>query len=179
MPPERFDAYESDQLAPLFQTDQGFQSVDEFWNSREGSILCRPGTRGRGPAHDLGRFYEALLRWRSAPHHESGFLITPRTARNITSRQRVGMNDKTFQHVLDWGLGFLIDSKHHGHSAPYGYGPLCSEGTFGHSGAQSSCAFADPAHDLVVVWICNGLPGELRHQERARAINQAVYQDIT
>ena len=63
--------------------------------------------------------------------------------------------------------------------SPYGYGPLCSEGTFGHSGAQSSCAFADPAHDLVVVWICNGLPGELRHQERARAINQAVYQDIT
>jgi CubicO group peptidase (beta-lactamase class C family) len=97
----------------------------------------------------------------------------------MTSRQRAGVFDDTFQHVLDWGFGFCINSNRHGReTVPYGYGRFCSEETFGHSGAQSSCAFADPAHNLVVAWAFNGMPGERRHQLRARDLNSAIYQDL-
>jgi len=59
---------------------------------------------------------------------------------------------------------------------PYGYGRFASDATFGHSGAQSSCAFADPEHELVVAWVTNGTPGERPHQKRHREINHAVYE---
>ena len=59
-----------------------------------------------------------------------------------------------------------------------GYGGYASDEAFGHSGAQSSCAFADPARKLVVAWSCNGLPGERLHQRRAREINSAIYDDV-
>lgn len=89
------------------------------------------------------------------------------------------MFDHTFKHVMDWGLGFILDSKQYGSdTVPYGYGDHASPRTFGHSGAQSACAFADPEHDLAVAWLCNGLPGEARHQLRQRAINNAIYEDL-
>ena len=85
----------------------------------------------------------------------------------------------TFLHKLDFGPRFIINSSRYGiETVPYNYGRHASENTFGHSGAQSSCAFADPANGLVVAWICNGLPGERRHQERAREINSAIYKDL-
>jgi CubicO group peptidase (beta-lactamase class C family) len=97
----------------------------------------------------------------------------------FTSRQRVGVFDDTFRHPLDWGFGFHIDSNRYGkETTPYGYGRFCSDTTFGHSGSQSSCAFADPENDLVVAWVCNGMPGEIRHQRRARELNSAIYQDL-
>lgn len=61
---------------------------------------------------------------------------------------------------------------------PYGYGPFASPDTFGHSGAQTSCGFADPGHDLVVCWLCNGAAGEPRHQARQFALNRAIYEDL-
>ena len=45
-------------------------------------------------------------------------------------------------------------------TVPYGFGRFCSEGTFGHGGAQSSIGFADPKHDLVVAWVANVRAGE-------------------
>ena len=65
----------------------------------------------------------------------------------------------------------------YGVRVPYSYGASSSERVVGHSGAQSSCAFMDPAHELVVAWVCNGMPGEKRHQERARLINEVIYQE--
>jgi hypothetical protein len=61
---------------------------------------------------------------------------------------------------------------------PYGYGRAATRETFGHSGNQSSCAFADPGRQLVVAWCCNGMPGERKHQQRQREINNAIYQDL-
>jgi CubicO group peptidase (beta-lactamase class C family) len=61
---------------------------------------------------------------------------------------------------------------------PYGYGRKASPNTFGHSGNQSSCAFADPVHRLAVAWLTNGMPGERRSQQRQRAINNAIYEDL-
>ena len=87
------------------------------------------------------------------------------------------MIDLTFKAKLDWGFGFMIDSK--GYTGPhsYGYGKFASADTFGHSGNQCSCAFADPANGLVVAWACNGMPGESDHQIRQHELNTRIYQD--
>jgi len=76
-------------------------------------------------------------------------------------------------------LGFLVDSNLYGaETVPYGYGPYASPRTFGHSGRQSSMAFADPEHELVVVAGVNGMPGERTHDERMRAFTAALYRDL-
>jgi CubicO group peptidase (beta-lactamase class C family) len=97
----------------------------------------------------------------------------------LVTRQRRGLFDETFQHIVDFGLGFLINSNRYGpESVPYGYGRHASEETFGHSGSQSSSAFADPVHSLVVAWVFNGRPGERLHQRRARELNTLIYEDL-
>ncbi len=120
----------------------------------------------------LARLYEALL--------DGGRgVVRPETVREFTRRQRTGLFDLTFRHAIDFGLGFILHSNRPGADlAPYGYGPHASEETYGHSGSQCSCGFADPARGLAVAWICNGLPGEPRHQRRQRAINAAIYEDL-
>jgi CubicO group peptidase (beta-lactamase class C family) len=101
------------------------------------------------------------------------------TVELFTSRHRVGMFDQTFQHEIDWGLGFTIDSNRYGaETIPYGFGRHASPSTFGHGGSQSSVAFADPEHGLVVALVCNGRPGEARHNRRARDIHSAIYEDL-
>jgi len=39
-------------------------------------------------------------------------------------------------------------------------------------------AFADPEHDLVVALVCNGMPGEPRHNTRALDLHTAIYEDL-
>ena len=135
--------------------------------------MVRPGSGARGPIRELGLFYETLVRKRGST------ILSPQTVEALTARHRVGMYDHTFKHVIDWGLGFIINSNMYGvDSVPYGFGPHASMRTFGHSGNQSSTGFCDPEHGLVVSWVMNGMPGEARHQERARAINAAIYEDL-
>lgn len=137
---------------------------------------CRPGGSARGPIRELGRFYEMLLAGGEGNGHQ---VLKSKTVEYFTKRHRVAMFDHTFQHTLDFVLGFILNSNRYGiETVPYGYGRHASEESFGHSGAQSSCAFADPAHGLVVAWVCNGMPGERRHQQRVREINCAIYEDL-
>ncbi|MGH7178101.1 MAG: serine hydrolase, partial [Tepidisphaeraceae bacterium] len=108
-----------------------------------------------------------------------GELLKPMTVLDLVSPQRVGMFDHTFKHKLDIGLGFILNSIQYGaDTVPYGYGRHANPRTFGHSGAQSSCAFCDPDHQLVVAWVCNGMPGDAAHQRRQREINEAIYEDL-
>jgi CubicO group peptidase (beta-lactamase class C family) len=178
LPPPEFRRY-GDRLGIMYHTEKGAPSPHRKWNTESDAAVCRPGRTGRGPARELGRFYEILLQLRQAGAGSSGGLLRPETVRELTRRQRVGMFDDTFQQVIDWGLGFAIDSKRYGREmVSYGYGRYASEDTFGHSGSQSSCAFADPATGLVVAWVFNGVPGERRHQHRAHELNSAIYQDV-
>ncbi len=134
----------------------------------------RPGSSARGPIRELGWFYESLLAVGGRP-----LLVSEKTLRQFTSRERVGMFDQTFLHIIDMGLGFIINSNDYGaETVPYGYGRHASPSTFGHSGNQCSCAFADPGNGLVVAWALNQQPGERLHQQRAREINSAIYQDL-
>jgi CubicO group peptidase (beta-lactamase class C family) len=126
--------------------------------------------------HDLARFYATLLTDKEA---REGRLLHPDTIQQMTTRQRAGGFDLTFQHVIDWGWGVIINSNCHGRSTvPYGFGLHASDAAFGHGGMQSACGFADPEHGLAVAWVCNGMPGEKFHQLRAREINTAIYEDL-
>ena len=171
-------------VAQMFNTSGGTPIVDPQTTSENANTLPRPGANARGPIRSLGRLYESLLRSLSAQPSPPGTgargpaLLSPAMARAMASRQRVGMTDQTFKQIIDWGLGVMIDSKHYAGEHQYGFGPHALPDAFGHSGNQSSCAFADPRHDLVVAWTCNGMPGEAKHQLRATAINAAIYEDL-
>ena len=160
-----------DRVAWMYNTFNG-SIPDDSLNSAEAAARVHPGGNGRGPIRELGRFYEMLLK-------EGEGLMEPETVALFTSPHRKGMFDETFQHKIDWGLGFIVDSNHHGHeTVPYGFGRHATLSTFGHGGSQSSAAFADPAHNLVVAVVCNGMPGEPRHNRRARDLHSAIYEDL-
>ncbi len=145
-----------------------------FLQDAAGMAQCRPGSSARGPIRELGRFYEMLLN--GGIFNGNEFLLE-KTIRRFTSRQRTGLFDETFLHKLDFGYGFIVNSNRYGvETVPYGYGRYAGDDTYGHSGAQSSCAFADPQHQLVVAWVTNGTPGERPHQKRHRDINNAIYE---
>lgn len=140
-----------------------------------GFSLPRPGSSARGPISEIGRFYRMLLEEGRAGSKQ---LLKPETVGLFTQPQRIGMYDFTFLHTLDFGLGFIVNSNRYGvGTVPYGYGEHASDSAFGHSGAESSCAFADPRHDLVVAWVLNGMCGDRAHNLRAREINSALYED--
>ena len=88
------------------------------------------------------------------------------------------MFGETFKHVMDWGLGVIIDAKRYGSGVPYGFGQSASPRAFGHGGSQSSAGVADPGHVLVVALIFNGLPGEARHDRRLKRVTAAIYENF-
>ena len=178
MPRERFQSYE-ERLGSIYLSERGELKLHPTWNTETAAAVCRPGSNARGPIRELGRFYEVLLGLVSGRSQPATPIIKAETVRELTRRHRVGLFDQTFRHTMDWGLGFLVNSNCYGvDTVPYGYGRHASDETFGHSGSQSSCAFADPNHELAVAWHCNGQPGESRHQKRAREINEAIYEDL-
>jgi CubicO group peptidase (beta-lactamase class C family) len=174
MPPERYRAY-GDRMGVMHKTESG-RLEDAGLDTELHAAAARPSGGGRGPARELGRFYEMLL----AGGTLAGVrLLSPQTIEAMTARHRAGICDETFKHVMDWGLGFIINSNQYGReTVPYGYGPHASPRTFGHGGSKSSSAFADPESGLVVACVCNGMPGEPAHQSRMRAIHAAVYEDL-
>ncbi len=175
MTPEEYVA-NLDRIGKVAARDpQGELKATHTWT--EGFCTApSPGSSLRGPARELALFYEMLLRgglWNGAR------ILRPETVELMTFRHRRGLFDATFQHKIDFGLGVLIDSNHYGaETVPYGFGRFSSPKAIGHGGAQSSIGFCDPAHELVVVTIANGTPGEAQHNRRNRELNSALYLDL-
>jgi CubicO group peptidase (beta-lactamase class C family) len=171
MPREAYQKY-GDRIGLMPDTSKGEPRFEAVEADQRSAVIGRPGGGGRGPMRELARFYEMLL--------DGGHgIISADSVRLLTTPQRVGMHDHTFRHVMDWGLGFIINSAKYGaETVPYGYGRHASPATFGHSGSQSSSAFADPAHGLVVAIVWNGMPGGPKHQARQRDTLSAVYEDL-
>lgn len=166
MPIEQFERY-GDRVGTMHHTAGDTALPLDRLDSMGSLTRCSPGGGGRGPMRQLARLYEMLVR---GGERDGVRLLSPQAVEAITARHRVGILDRTFGIVLDWGLGFGIDSSSHGRHS--------SRRVFGHGGAQSSIAFADPEHALVVAVQTNGMPGTDRHYRRLAAISDAVYEDI-
>jgi CubicO group peptidase (beta-lactamase class C family) len=175
LPVERYRAY-GERIGLMHDTREGRSAANYFIDTERGAAQCRPPSGARGPARDLGRFYAMLLN-RGTINGQR--ILAPQTVEAMTAHHRVGEYDKTFRHIVDWGLGFVMQSNRYGlDSVPYGFGRHASPRTFGHSGSRSSIGYADPAHGLVVACIFNGAPDEAAHDARMREVNAAIYEDL-
>lgn len=176
MPSERYQAYAAEsRIGAMWNTEEEAPKP-HGWDTEERVVRPSPGGNGFGPMRELGRFYEMLLgrgSWRAQR------ILLPQTVEAFTTPHRVGMVDVTFKHVLDWGLGFIVNSIQYGaETVPYGYGHHASPRTFGHSGYRSSTGFADPERGLAVALGLNGTPSNERHEARIRSVLDAVYEDL-
>ncbi len=167
-------------ICPLYntepKTDPAAGPIPLGWDGEEWATGTHPGGNGYGPMAQLGRFYEMLL---ARGSRDGRRILSAQAVEALTARHRTGMLDHTFQHILDWGLGFIVNSSRYGAATvPYGYGDLASPRTFGHSGYRSSAAFADPEHGLAVALAFNGTPANDAHERRVRAVLNALYEDL-
>ncbi|HVE91484.1 MAG TPA: serine hydrolase domain-containing protein [Actinomycetota bacterium] len=131
------------------------------WNEPQGLSAVHPGGGMRGPARELGLFYECLL-CGGEP------LLRPQTVEALVATHRVNRMDHTFGVAVPWGLGFVR----------YGIRPVAPIGgprSFGHGGHSSSIGYADPEAGLVVALVTNGLPGAVEHDRRVRAVIKTIY----
>lgn len=176
MPEEVYRGY-GERVAPLYEAGKTGKTEWELVFAGERFLTDpHPGANGCGPIRELGLFYERLLA--GGPP-----LVGRQTLEAMTARHRVGLEDRTFGHVMDWCLGFIPNSAYHEpeagvESIPYGYGRYASTRAYGHSGARSSVAFTDPEHSLVVALLLNGLPDTAAHLDRINALTGAIYEDL-
>lgn len=161
-------------IARFYRTDKSpiKQGLDKYAKAPN---KCRPGASCRGPVNQLGKFMNMFYEKGSTG---AARILSERTVEKMTSPSRSGVIDKTFMKTIDWGLGFMIDSKKYQERYPYSFGAGCSAETFGHNGNQSSAAYVDPENELTVCFVFNGLPGEAAHQQRLHEINLAIYEDL-
>lgn len=174
MPLEIYDAYGS-RVGELAVTEKPGQPPHRL-SLRSGIALGAPGASGIGPMRQLVHFYEML-----ANRGQRGGVRVLSTASvdQMRSLVRQGMFDETFKKVIDWGLGLILNTHSPGDdSIPYGYGKFASRRAYGHSGNQSSVAFADPEHELIAAVVFNGMCGEVKHQQRMRTFLAALYEDL-
>ncbi len=134
--------------------------MDRIHNEPWHIAKIEPGGSMRGPARELGRFYESLL----------GFgppVIEPRTVEVMIAAHRMGMPDRTYlNQTFPWGLGVEISTKIPGRPG---------RRAFGHGGMASSRGLADPDCGLVIAFVTNGLPNPLAHEQRVSSVIDAVY----
>lgn len=166
MPLEKVETY-AGRIGTMHYTAGGSPVPLDRLDSLGGLTRCSPGGGGRGPMRQLARMYEMLA---GGGQRDGVRILTPQTVEAITARHRTGILDKTFGVALDWGLGFGIDAGSHGRHS--------SRRVFGHGGAQSSNAYADPEYGLVVAMQTNGMPGTEKHNLRQAAISEAIYEDV-
>ncbi len=175
MAAERFHEYGA-RIAPMFDVTTGGALEENGATSESRLVVASPGGNGCGPLRGLARLYQMLLAGGTLDGHR---YLSPQTVDALAARHRVGMLDVTFRARLDWGLGVIVNSAHYGETAvPYGYGPHAGPRTFGHSGARSSTAFADPDAGLVVALAVNGMPGDEIHRQRFERLTSALYEDL-
>jgi CubicO group peptidase (beta-lactamase class C family) len=179
MPAERYHAYRAASRIGAMWNTEGPEPISSGWDSEARCVRSNPGGNGYGPIRELGRFYEMLL---GHGTRDGVRILSPQTVEALAARHRAGLLDQTFQHVLDWGLGVIVNSAHYGangaDTVPYAYGSHASPRTFGHSGYRSSVGFADPEAGLAVALVMNGTPSQEHHEARIRAVLDAIYEDL-
>jgi CubicO group peptidase (beta-lactamase class C family) len=131
--------------------------VDEIHNQPWHVAKVEPGASMRGPAKELGRFYESLL-------GHGPKLLEPRTVELLGAVHRIGLKDALFGYEAPWGLGVAV-------AMTGGAGRRA----FGHGGMASSRGMCDPDVGLVMVLVCNGLPNPLAAEARLAEVTDTLY----
>ena len=167
----------ADRIGGLWNSAGGTQGIGADPLSSEDGLrepawvrACIPGGNLRGPACQVLRLFEMLLRDGVGPDGHTA-LLTPSTARLLVRRHRTGMNDFVQGFVCDWGLGVFV-------GAEKLIGAHASSDAFGHGGAQSSVGWADPKHGIAVAVAANGKPGPNQNTARMNRIATCVYEDL-
>lgn len=162
------DFLENDVLRPAGISGLGFRVPAIRIRERragkwmEGDPGEGPGGGLTGNTSALALFYEKLA---------GGHLLKPATLEKMLRPAREGMMDATFGHTMDFGLGVILNRNRHGvPDVPYGFGTRAGDKSFGHGGARSSIAFADPAAGFTAAVFLNGRVPETEHQPRMRKV---------
>ena len=168
--------YTDPSIPTLYERDRG-ELVESAYNDQPHRTQPSAGGGLRGPVRELGRFYEMLLL--NGQQSAGNQFLNVESVADMTKRHRIGEYDQTLQHIVDFGLGLIINSNRYGtETVPYGFGRYAANDAFGHGGSQCAMGFCDPVKRLVVAWAANGFCGEGQHQRRNRAINEAIYRDL-
>lgn len=145
-------------------------------DSWRGFRRASPSGGGIGPMADLVKLYEMFL---GRGEREGERVLEAVTVEAMSARHRAGRRDETFGHIIDWGLGLMINSwRYRSRPNSYGYGDHADARAFGHGGQQSSLAFADPQSGLAVALACNGRPGEVANHLRTQPVVTAIYEEM-
>jgi CubicO group peptidase (beta-lactamase class C family) len=166
MPKEHHAAY-GERIGTMHNTQGEAAVALDALDGDDTMAQCVPGGGGRGPMRQLARLYRALL---AGGELDDVRVLSPQTVAAITARHRVGLFDETFHCQCDWGLGLAVDN--------YAMGRHASPRAFGHGGALSAYAFADPDHDLVVAVQTNGMCASDDHYHRLDDVMTAIYVDL-
>lgn len=146
---------------PVFDADGSMRMaeyrIDKVHNEPWHIAKVEPGGGMRGPAHELGRFYESLLGY--GPQ-----ILEPATVELMRAVHRWGVKDNTFGTRIPWGLGVQVD-----------FTGGTGRHVFGHGGMASSRGLADPEFGLVIVVVSNGLAGFIEAEQRNLEVTDAVY----
>jgi CubicO group peptidase (beta-lactamase class C family) len=132
--------------------------IDLLHNEPWHIAKVEPGGGMRGPARELGRFYESLLGY--GPTR----VLEPHTVEVMGAVHRHGLRDPLFGNAPPFGLGMAVD-----------FTGGAGRRAFGHGGMASSRGLADPEANLVIVLVCNGLPDPIAAERRNADITDAVY----
>jgi CubicO group peptidase (beta-lactamase class C family) len=140
---------------------------------RSERVCCttNPAFGGYSTAGDLARLYSSLLQHLTGSPISS--FASPQVLSKFCSTARPSVYDQVLDRQCPYGLGFMTSLDQHA------FGKDCSPASFGHSGyAGASFAFADPAHDLAVGVVFNGVVGHESAFLRRRALTRALYADL-
>jgi CubicO group peptidase (beta-lactamase class C family) len=152
----------------LGETDREHFASPAFiaqFNSAAEIARVNPSGGGRGPARDLGRFYDLLL---AQGTWDGRQIIDRRTVHLFTACHRWDLPDKTLAGApLAWGLGFGLYGNADVH-------PSVSRRVFGHSGMVSCVAFGDPELGLACVVLTTGLLDPMTNARRLREANGPI-----
>jgi CubicO group peptidase (beta-lactamase class C family) len=168
MPIERYHDY-GDRIAPMYFSGSGQMIRETLLTDAEIICRCLPGTGGIGPMRELGRILEALQPSGHVARPPSRRVLSMETVSTVVQPHRTGMFDDGYGGQFDWGLGLIVDGR--------AFGPPCSSRTYGHTGQETSFAFADPACGLVTAVAFNGLAGRWSVPRRHLVIT-ALYEDL-
>lgn len=153
--------------------------LETFNDLRSAAI---PGGGGYSTVRDLARFYQA---WLDGGVLAGRRILSPAIVDLATRNHTGSMCDRFFELVripMGWdefpayrGLGFFMRGEKLG---PTYFGTMASPRSFGHPGASSTMAWADPERELLFVGLTAGLIHESEHLLRFQQLSDLVISSI-